>query len=159
MNSDDYLSFVCFIVAVGLTAVPGLKFRPGAWYRALRKPAWCPPNWVFGPVWLAIYLWIAVSGWLVWRQSAFDDALYALAFYAGQLVLNSLWSTIFFGLRQIGWALIEVLCLWLAILATIAAFYPLSAAAAFLFVPYAIWVAFAAVLNFSIWRLNPGRSS
>ena len=160
MNWNAILSLVIFLLACAAAATPGLVFRPGEWYRRLAKPRWRPPDWLFGPVWLVLYLSIAVSGWLVWRQAGFAGAgALALAVYASQLVLNGLWSTIFFGLHRPDLAFVEIVVLWLSILATIVLFHPIDETAAYLLVPYAAWVAFAAVLNYRVWRLNPVRAS
>ncbi len=145
---------MAFIVACAAAASPGLIVRPGTWYRQLEKPSWRPPDWLFGPVWLVLYILIAISGWLVWRKAGFDGAALALTIYALQLVLNGLWSVVFFGLRRPDLAFVEIVCLWLSIVATIAAFYSIDAAAALILLPYAIWVTFAVALNFRIWRLN-----
>jgi translocator protein len=126
----------------------------GGWYAALAKPAWTPPNWVFGPVWSLLYLAMAVAAWMVWRQVGFPRAASALNLFAVQLVLNVCWSAIFFGAHRPGLAFVEILLLWLLILATMVAFRLLSRAAAWLMAPYLLWVAFAAALNLSIWRLN-----
>lgn len=147
----------CFAAATG-----GALFRPGVWYEELKKPPWRPPNWLFGPVWMVLYGMIAVSGWLAWEAVGFAGAPAAFAIYAGQLVLNFGWSAVFFGLRRIGWAAIEMSALWLAIAANIAAFATISLTAALLLVPYLLWVSFALALNIAIWRLNssgPGRGS
>ncbi len=159
MNMDSFLALIVFVAACAAAAAPGLILRPGDWYRGLVKPSWRPPDWLFGPVWLVLYLSIAVSGWLVWRQAGLDGAALALAIYVVQLVLNGLWSAIFFGLRRPDLALVEIICLWLAILATIAAFFPVDQMAAYLLIPYACWVAFAVILNYRIWRLNPAHAS
>lgn len=132
----------------------GAQFAPGSWYAALAKPSWNPPSWVFGPVWTLLYAMMAVAAWLVWRQAGWRAAAPALAVFALQLVLNALWSWIFFGLHAPGWALLEILALWLAILATIVLFARVRPLAAWLLVPYLAWVSFAAVLNFTLWRLN-----
>lgn len=126
----------------------------GGWYATLAKPAWTPPNWVFGPVWSLLYLAMAVAAWLVWRQVGFPRAASALNLFGVQLVLNVCWSAIFFGAHRPGLAFAEIVVLWLAILATMVAFRSLSRPAAWLLAPYLAWVAFAATLNFSIWRLN-----
>lgn len=155
MNSD-YLALGGFLAACFLVATSGAFFRPGAWYDALRKPSWNPPNWLFAPAWTVLYITIAIAGWLVWRQASFSAAT-ALPFtvYAVQLLLNAGWSALFFGLRRIDLALGEVTLMWLSIAATIALFAPISAAAAWLLVPYLMWVTFAGALNFKLWRLNP----
>ena len=153
------MAFMVFVLACAAAATPGLVLRPGTWYRQLAKPAWRPPDWLFGPVWLLLYISIAVSGWLVWRKAEPDEAALALGVYALQLLLNGLWSVVFFGLRRPDLAVLEILGLWLSIVATIAAFAAVDEWAALLLVPYLLWVSFAALLNFSIWRLNPARPS
>lgn len=125
-----------------------------AWYPALAKPSWNPPNWIFGPVWTTLYAMMAVSAWLVWLRGAPPAAAVVWPPFFGQLILNTLWSGIFFGLRQPGWAFAEILLLWLAIAATIAVFRHRSIVAAWLLAPYLAWVSFAAILNFTIWRMN-----
>jgi len=158
-SDDNILVPAIFLLACAAAATPGLVLRPGDWYRGLAKPVWRPPNWVFGPVWLVLYLSIAVSGWLVWRQVGIGNATLALSIYAFQLVLNGLWSIIFFGLHRPGLAFAEILCLWLSIVATIAAFHRVDETAAYLLIPYLLWVSFAAALNFRVWRLNPAGDS
>lgn len=152
--TEDYLVLLGFIAACIAAAASGGLFRPGAWYESLAKPPWRPPNWLFGPVWAVLYGMIAVSGWLVWRAAEPGAADLPLAIYAVQLGLNAIWSAIFFGMRRLGLALLEMAFLWVAILATIVAFYPIHAGAAYLLVPYLIWVSFAFVLNHAIWRRN-----
>jgi tryptophan-rich sensory protein len=130
----------------------------GTWYAKLRKPAITPPNWIFGPVWTVLYLLMAISAWLVWRNAGWPGARFALVLFFLQLALNVAWSGLFFGLRRPAAALIEILLLWAAIVATAFAFRPLSMAAFWLMVPYAVWVLFAGFLNFLLWRLNSGRA-
>ncbi|MBI4193395.1 MAG: tryptophan-rich sensory protein [Candidatus Colwellbacteria bacterium] len=133
------------------------------WYAGLAKPALNPPSWVFGPVWTALYAVMGISLFLVWKQHSNILKNVGMlriwkigtaAFYV-QLSLNAVWSIIFFGLRSPGGAFVEIIFLWLAILATIVAFYKISKLAAWLLVPYILWVSFAAYLNYSIMRLNP----
>ena len=143
---------VCFTVAGIGGAVTTPKIA--TWYATLVKPTWSPPNWIFGPVWSALYFCMAVAAWLVWRQGGFQQARVPLALFAGQLALNVLWSCIFFGLERPDLAFGEVLLLWLAIAATTVLFWFRSTVAGLLFVPYLAWVSFASVLNFAIWRLN-----
>lgn len=135
--------------AGGALTVPGL----GEWYAALQKPSWNPPNAVFGPVWSALYLLMAVAAWQVWREPG--DTAPALRLWGVQLALNVGWSALFFALRQPGAAFFELLCLWTAILATLISFTRFSRAAAWMLVPYLAWVTFAGALNFAVWRLNP----
>jgi tryptophan-rich sensory protein len=145
-------------VAAGLVAgaVGGLATAAGLrdWYPALDKPSWNPPGWVFGPVWSVLYVLIGVAAWLVWRERADAAVGVALGVWALQLVLNSVWPWLFFGLHLPGWAFAEILVLWAAIAATIVLFRDASPAAAWLLVPYLAWVSFAALLNGAIWRLN-----
>ncbi len=153
------LSLLAFLGAVFLTALSGAIFSPGKWYLTLDKPSWQPPSWLFGPVWTVLYIMIAVSGWLVWQERAAHGMAIPMTVFGVQLVLNFLWSALFFGAKRMDWALIEVALLWLSIVATIAVFYPISATAAYLLVPYLAWVSFAAFLNFTMLRLNPIRGT
>jgi tryptophan-rich sensory protein len=134
----------------------GAIFGPGAWYASLAKPTWNPPGWVFGPVWTVLYLMMAVAAWVVWRSGRPAAVALPLALYGVQLVLNALWSWIFFGLHRPGLAFAELLCLWLAILGTMLCFHRHSRAACWMLAPYLAWVSFASVLNLAIWRLNAG---
>lgn len=154
MDTTASLGLLGFIGACLLVSTTGAFFRPGAWYERLRKPWWRPPNWVFAPAWGVLYLCIAASGWLVWREAGFAGAAAPLAIYAVQLVLNAAWSAIFFGLRRPDLAFAEIVALWLSIVATMAAFFPVHAGAAWLLAPYLCWVSFAAALNLAVWRLN-----
>lgn len=124
------------------------------WYRTIVKPAWNPPDTVFGPVWTALYLMMALAAWLVWKPAGLRAAAASLTLFGVQLVLNIAWSWIFFGMHQPGWAFVEIVALWLAIAVTTRAFFRRSRVAGWLLVPYLAWVSFASVLNFSIWRLN-----
>lgn len=125
------------------------------WYPSLAKPPFNPPAWVFGPVWTALYAMMGVALYLVWRQGwQRPDVRAAMLLFAVQLVLNGLWSVLFFGLRSPALAFAEILALWAAIAATAAAFRSVAPAAALLMLPYLAWVTFAAVLNGSIWWLN-----
>lgn len=146
------LVLVCF----GVAAVGSLLTRPSieGWYAALRKPAWTPPNWIFGPVWSMLYLAMAIAAWLVWRKASASGAKLPLALFGLQLLFNVGWSAIFFGLRLPGAAFAEIVILWLLILATTVAFWPVSRPAGALFVPYLLWVTYAAALNLAIWWLN-----
>jgi len=146
------LLVICFAVAGIGGAVTSPKI--GNWYASLSKPGWNPPDWIFGPVWSALYFCMAVAAWLVWRQGGLRRTGSPIAMFAIQLALNLLWSCIFFGFQSPGLALVEVLLLWAAIAATLAMFWKRSTLAGVLFVPYLAWVTFAGALNFAIWRLN-----
>jgi benzodiazapine receptor len=141
------------LLCFGAAAFGGM-FMPGEWYAALRKPSWNPPGWVFGPVWTALYTMMAVAAWLVWRQGGWARQRKPLLLFLAQLALNAAWTPLFFGLKHPGLALAEILLLWLAIAATLASFRPVSRPAARLLAPYLAWVSFAAVLNFTLWKLN-----
>lgn len=125
------------------------------WYPALEKPSFNPPDWIFGPVWTVMYVLMGVAAGIVWSKGFYhkwvQTALYHFAF---QLLLNGFWSLLFFGLKEPFWALLNIITLFIVILITIKWFKVVSDAAAYLMIPYAVWVLFAAVLNFEIWRLN-----
>jgi benzodiazapine receptor len=150
-------SFLGAVVALAVTlgaGYVGSRFPVGEWYASLAKPAWGPPNSLFGPVWGILYLLMAIAAWLVWRKSRLAAAAIPLGLFVLQLILNAAWSWIFFGRHQIGLALIDIFILWLAILATTIGFWRLNAVSGFIMLPYLLWVAFASALNFAIWRLN-----
>ena len=123
------------------------------WYRALDKPRWTPPGWLFGPAWTALYALMGTASWLVWR-SRDERAPQALRLYGLQLGLNTVWSLIFFGLRRLDLALVELAALWAAILATTVAFLRIKPVAGALMLPYQAWTTFAGALNASVWRRN-----
>jgi tryptophan-rich sensory protein len=135
-------------------AMTGLFIQPAGYYAALAKPAWSPPAWVFGPAWTILYTLMGVAAWLVWRCGGWRRQRGPLSLYLLQLALNALWTPLFFGLRNPGLALAEIILLWFAIGFTLRDFFRTSRAAGCLLVPYWLWVTFAAVLNFSIWRLQ-----
>ena len=141
-------------MAVAAVASFGAWFTPGSWYEALAKPSWNPPNWLFGPVWSVLYVMIAISGWLIWSQRARVAIGFALSLFAFQLVLNALWSALFFGLHRIDWAAIEICVLWAMIGFLIRISWKISRPAAYLLLPYWLWVSFAAFLNLTVWQLN-----
>ena len=143
-------------ICLGAAGIGSVLTRPSitTWYATLRKPSWTPPNWVFGPVWTVLYLSMAVAVWLVWRQAGFSHAKFPLALFAVQLALNVAWSGIFFGLRLPGVAFLGVALLWLFILSTTIAFWPVSRTASWLMVPYLTWVTYASALNAAIWRMK-----
>lgn len=154
-----WIGLVVFIVVClgvgGLGAVATTPEIQG-WYKTLAKPSWNPPDSVFGPVWTTLFIMMGIAAWLVWQQGGFKAASKPLSLFAVQLALNVAWSWIFFGLHQPGWAFVEIVILWLAILATTVAFLRCSKVAGWLLVPYLAWVSFASVLNFTIWRMNMG---
>ena len=148
------LGLVGFLLLVFAVSSTGAMFKPGSWYEALAKPVWTPPNWLFPIAWTMLYLMIAIAGWLVWRAVGFSAAGLAFVFYIAQLLCNAAWSWLFFGIHRMDLALIDIIVLWLAVVANIIAFYALHTGAAYLLVPYLLWVTYAAALNFAIWQMN-----
>jgi tryptophan-rich sensory protein len=145
-------AFILFLLlAVGGGLLIGWLTAPDQWYAELEKPSFNPPNWLFGPVWTILYVMIAIAGWRVWRQ---EPSGWPMKLWWTQLALNFAWSPIFFGAHQIGVALGVILLLLATIIAFIFVAWPRERLTAWLFVPYAAWVAFASVLNASILALN-----
>ena len=124
------------------------------WYATLSKPSFTPPNWVFSPTWIGLFVLTGISLFLVWRRQGHPHFPFALMFFSAQLILNVLWSIAFFGLKSPLLGLIDILLLWVAILLTILTFLKISRWAGGLLIPYLLWVSFAGVLNFSLWTLN-----
>jgi tryptophan-rich sensory protein len=143
------LGFLVLVIGGGLAI--GYLTAPGAWYAGLAKPSFNPPGWIFGPVWAVLYVLIAVAGWRTFER---DRSRWPMRFWWAQLALNFLWSPAFFAAHRIGLALAIVLLMLASILAFIAASWRQDRVAAWLFAPYAAWVAFASVLNGSILALN-----
>jgi tryptophan-rich sensory protein len=143
---------VCFAAAAAGGAVTTPKIDN--WYAALAKPTWTPPNQIFAPVWSMLYLSMAIAAWLVWRQNSLAGAVIPMTLFGLQLLLNALWTWLFFGLESPGAAFVDILLLWAAIAVTTVAFWRRSTVAGILCVPYLGWVSFAAMLNFAIWRLH-----
>ena len=125
------------------------------WYATLAKPALNPPSWIFGPVWTTLYLLMGIAAFLIWNKG-WDrkDVQKALGVFLLQLILNAIWSVIFFGLHSPFWAFVDIVLMWLAIISTMALFYRISRPAMWLLLPYILWVSFAAYLNYSILALN-----
>ncbi|MFJ6483544.1 MULTISPECIES: TspO/MBR family protein [unclassified Streptomyces] len=149
-------------LAAFLVATYGVAFAgalasadAGEVYRSLERPPWAPPAWVFGPVWTVLYATIAIAGWLVWRCPDRPGVRRALTWWSAQLLLNLLWTPLFFGARRYGFALADIVLLLAAIGVTAALFRPLHRTAAALLLPYLLWVAYATALSAAIWHLNP----
>lgn len=148
-------------IAVGITLTIGLLAGLSmsgswyGWYAQLQKPSFAPPTWVFGPVWTLLYVLMGIGAGLVWRAGTEQAGVRrALGLYTVQLILNAMWSFIFFGLREMGWALVDMAVLWCLIIATMFAFARVQRAAAWLLLPYICWVSFAFLLNAAFVRLN-----
>jgi len=158
MKNKNFIKLIIALIIPQLFAIIGALFTGtgvNSWYNLIEKPAFNPPNWLFGPVWTLLYVLMGVSAFLIWRLGLNKKEIrFALLIFIFQLALNLFWSFIFFGLQNPGIALTEIISLWFAILATILAFYQINKVAAYLLIPYILWVTFAAFLNYSIWDLN-----
>lgn len=156
MDASAFLPLGLSFAACFAAASSGGVFRPGAWYAALVKPAWTPPNWAFPLVWAALYTAMAVAAFLVWRRAGMEAAP-ALAVFGVHLAFNAAWSWLFFGLRRLDLAMAEVCALWLSIAVVIALFAQIAPLAAVLMTPYLAWVGLAAFLNLRLLQLNGPR--
>ena len=158
MKINNTFKLIITIVVSELAGIIGSVFTTPSipsWYAGIVKPTLNPPAWVFGPVWTTLFALMGIAAFLVWKKGLDRKGVkIALGIFLGQLVLNALWSIIFFGLHSPGGALFEMIFLWLAILATIIVFAKISKPAAWLLVPYILWVSFAMYLNYAIWALN-----
>ncbi len=144
-----------FIVIAFLPSLSAVFVKTGGWYAAvLDKPSWNPPNWIFGPVWTMLYTLIGLAGYFAWTRGTREDRSTAFNVYGAQLLLNALWTPLFFGLHRISWALADLVMMWFMILFNIVLFSQRSRLAAWLLIPYLLWVSFAGVLNAAIVMLN-----
>ncbi len=148
------LGLGCWLALSYAVAWFGSQFRPGEWYAELDKAPWTPPGWAFGVAWSILYTLMAVAAWLVWRQGGFRRNAAALGVYLLQLLFNAAWSWMFFGMRLPGLALADLILLLAALGWTLVLFHRRSRAAAFLLVPYLVWVLYAGTLNGWIWWMN-----
>jgi len=148
------LLIVSIIICQGAGFIGSIFTTPkiGSWFAGLIKPSFNPPNWIFAPVWTSLFLLMGIALFLVIQGKPLPK--FALIAFVVQLILNILWSYLFFGLQNPMIAFMEIIILWLAILTTIYLFWPINKTAAYLLIPYIAWVSFASVLNFSLWRLN-----
>ena len=147
-------ALIIFIVISMSAGFIGSRYMPGEWYASLDKPSWNPPGYIFAPVWTVLYILMGVAAWLVWTKGDGAQRITPISIFVLQLALNALWSYLFFGLHRPDLAFIEIIVLWLAILATMILFWRIHGFAGMLLIPYLAWVSFAAVLNFQLWRLN-----
>jgi benzodiazapine receptor len=154
MTITAILGAIGWIVLTFAAAALGARFLPDEWYRQLNKPTWNPPNSIFAPIWTILYLLMATAAWLVWRRYGIEGALIPLILFVAQLLLNAAWTWLFFGLHRTLGALIDIMVLWMTILATLICFWQLEPLAGILLLPYLVWVSFAALLNGTIWRMN-----
>lgn len=154
MKKTDWIKLIISIIICQLAGGIGAIFTAesvGTWFLTLNKPSFNPPAWVFAPVWTTLYLLMGIALFLIWKNK---NTGFAVTVFIIQLILNSLWSFLFFGFRNIQYAFIEIILLWLTILLCIILFYKISKTAALLLVPYIIWVSFASALNYELMRLN-----
>lgn len=150
------LGLAGWLGGVFVAAWVGSRFMPGEWYASLVKPSWNPPSAIFGPVWSVLYILMGVAAWLVWRRAGFAGASAALGLFMAQLILNALWSYLFFGRQRADLAFVDIIALWSTIVVVTVLFWRVHRGAAMMMVPYVAWVSFASFLNFVLWRLNTG---
>jgi tryptophan-rich sensory protein len=143
---------LCFATSA-IGAVASIQAR--SFYTQMLQPAWAPPGWVFGPVWMTLYTMMAIAAWLVWRRGGFKANNIALSLFLLQLVLNGLWSWLFFAWHLGAYALVNIVLMWFMIAATAVSFGRVDKWAGGLLIPYLLWVSFATVLNYAVWQLNP----
>ncbi len=153
-TNTNYLALIGWLALTFSATLTAIFVNTGGWYEQLAKPVWNPPDWIFGPVWTVLYIMMAVAAWLVWQRGGWKQQRLPLTLYLVQWALNALWTPLFFGLQRPGLAFVEILVLLVAIIATLVAFWRVRLTAAILLIPYALWAAFAAALNFTIWRMN-----
>ena len=159
MKINNPIKFIISVlIPVGIGAISGLFTASNVktWFVTVAKPSFNPPGWLFAPVWTTLYIMMGIAFFLVWKNETIQKSIKqkAIILFAIQMVLNFLWSFIFFQQHEIGWALVDIILLWIFILLTIFSFAPISKTAAWLLVPYISWVSFATILNFAIWQLN-----
>ena len=154
----DYKKLIASILICLMAGFIGSFFTSPAipnWYQGIEKPSFNPPSWVFAPVWTSLYILMGIALYLIWVKGLEKkENKIAIGVFGIQLVLNSLWSILFFGLQNPFFAFIEIIILWTAILASILLFYRIDKRAAYLLIPYILWVSFASFLNYTIWTLN-----
>jgi translocator protein len=143
-------------LCLGVAGIGGAITRTSVsdWYQDLHKPSFNPPDWVFTPVWISLFVLMGISAWMVWRTTGFARGRIPLTIFGLQLALNLAWSYIFFGVQLIGWALVEIVILWAVILVTAEGFRRVRPLAGLLLIPYLLWSSFAVILNAAIWWLN-----
>lgn len=158
MKISNTFKLIISIVICQLAGLIGSLFTMSkipTWYMTLNKPELAPPNWLFGPVWTTLFVLMGIALYMVWKQGTDKkDVKIALYVFGTQLILNVLWSIIFFGIENTGAAFIEIISLWISILLSIIYFYKVNKVASYLLLPYIAWVSFASYLNFMIWMLN-----
>jgi tryptophan-rich sensory protein len=148
------LAFILLCLGVGLVGSWLTEQTVHSWYPLIAKPIWTPPNWVFAPVWTILYLLMAVAVWLVWKEPTSENKTPAYTLFGLQLFANLIWSGLFFYLTCPGCALVDIVLLWILIVATIRSFWKIKPLAGFLLIPYLLWTTYAVALNAAVWWLN-----
>ncbi len=151
MTALRIFGFILISQAAGFIGAIATSNSVNTWYKDLIKPSFNPPSWIFGPVWTALYTCMGVASYLIWKEKGFGFPLYLFFIH---LALNALWSIFFFGLKNPLLALFDIVLLWIMILALIIIFWRINKAAGTLMIPYILWVSFAMIFNFYLWRLN-----
>ena len=157
MKSSRWLPLTLILLVTFLAAAIGAfatSTSVATWYPTLQKPAWTPPNWLFGPVWTTLYALMAIAVWRVWQAGSPVESRHTFRLYGAQLALNALWSILFFGLQRPGAALIDSIVLWLILIRLLVYFRNRDRLAALLWSPYVLWVSFATLLNAAVWEMN-----
>ena len=148
------LALVGWMIVSFCPAITAVFVSTDGWYATLKTPSWNPPAWVFGPVWTVLYFLMAVAAFQVWRQGGWRRQSVALILFLVQLILNAIWTPLFFGMHRVGLAFGEIVVLWLMVATTLTVFFRIKTSAGLLLIPYLAWVSLATVLNYTIWRLN-----
>lgn len=160
-GAPSWLALAGWIAISGAAGAVGAiaSRNAGEFYGSLARPSWAPPSWLFGPVWTTLYVLMGIAAWLVWRATPADEGIRkrGLSLFVVQLVLNALWTWLFFAWRQGGMAFAEILVLWVAIAVTAWNFSRVRAVAGWLLAPYLAWTAYAAALTWAVWQRNPGQ--
>jgi len=157
MNKNQIIKFVVSIgLPLGVGAIAGMFTAQAVpeWYSTLNRPSFNPPNWVFGPVWTTLYILMGISLFLIWKQVQSKERNRAIVLFFVQLLFNFVWSFFFFYFKMIGFALVDIILLWTSIVMMIILFYKIKPLAAYINIPYLLWVSFATVLNASYFFLN-----
>ena len=153
MSGVGLATLAGFLAACFGAASTGVFYKPGPWYRALSKPGWTPPDWLFPIAWTVLYVAMAIAVWRV-AFTGTDLSKLAVALWCWQIVMNATWSPAFFGLHRLGAAFVILVFLWTAVALTIAVFLVVDPPAGYLMLPYLVWVSYAGALNFALWRMN-----
>ena len=157
MKKNKFTKYYSLAMSLLICFIPsfiGVYFRPGDWYMEIIKPSWTPPGWIFGPVWTMLYICMGIALWMVWESRDKTNIKLPLIVFSIQLILNAMWSCIFFGLQNLFVSVIEIYCLLAMIMLSIILFYRIRKIAGLILIPYLLWVSFASILNFTIWSLN-----